>query len=113
MAKLKINLKSRKFKFIGLVLVLIVAISILGLTLTAPLEDDVEVMPDSDLTYYLQVSYDGVDKYGIEAGDDYTAEVRSGYIYVNDRIPDGLTFKNFITAEDGSVGAVSFKDGTA
>ncbi len=113
MAKLKINLKSRKFKFIGLVLVLIIAISILGLTLTAPLEDDVEVMPDSDLTYYLQVSYDGVDKYGVEAGDDYTAEVRSGYIYVNDRIPDGLTFKNFITAEDGSVGAVSFKDGTA
>lgn len=76
------------------------------------LDNDVEVKQNSDLTYYLNVNYDGVDKQGITSSDKATAEIKSGYIHVEDKIPTGLIFNGFITTEDGSIGAVSRNNGS-
>ena len=61
------------------------------------LDNDVEVEENSELTYYLDVSYDGVDKNGVESSDTTISEITSGYMYVEDKIPEGLTFSSFIT----------------
>ncbi|MBQ3407651.1 MAG: hypothetical protein IJH12_00405 [Clostridia bacterium] len=71
------------------------------------LENDVELSPGSKLTYYLNVTYDGIDRNGVESSDSNTSENYSGYIYVEDKIPDGLEFVGFVTTETGSIGAVS------
>ena len=72
----------------------------------------IRVAEDTELTYYLKVKYDGVDRQGVESGDDITSEVRSDTIAVSDRIPNGLTFVGFVESEDGSFGAVERGDGT-
>lgn len=77
------------------------------------LDNDVQVEKDTTLTYYLDVSYDGVDIKGIESSDTATADIKSGYIYVEDKIPEGLTFENFVTTVDGSIGAVKRSDGSS
>jgi len=111
MQKLKKN--KLRYKEIGFLLLLLVAVvSIFQLTKSAILEDDVEVMPNTELIYYLDVTYDGVDKYGVESSDTTTSEIKSGYIYVEDKIPDGLTFNGFVETEDGSIGAVKISDGS-
>ena len=74
------------------------------------LDNDVEVEENSELTYYLDVSYDGVDKNGIESSDTTVSEMFSGYMYVEDKIPEGLTFESFIASEDGTIGAVKRSD---
>lgn len=56
------------------------------------LTNDIEVQPETNLTYYLDVSYDGVDIEGINSSSSVTSNVQSGIIYVEDRIPDGLEF---------------------
>lgn len=53
----------------------------------------------SDLTYYLDVTYDGVDREGVEASKTTLSKIFSDYIYVEDKIPDGLTFKEFEVSE--------------
>ena len=68
-------------------------------------EDIIRVKTNSDLTYYLKVKYDGVDKYGTTSSDNATADVRSGIIEVSDKIPDGLEFIRFETTESGKIGA--------
>lgn len=77
------------------------------------LEDDVRVQEDSDLTYYLDINYDGKDKDVVMSSDTATADVRSGYIYVQDKIPDGLIFKSFVNTSDGSIGAVKRSDNSS
>ncbi len=77
------------------------------------LDNDVQVEKDTTLTYYLDVSYDGVDVKGIESSDTVTADIRSGYIYVEDKIPEGLTFESFVTTEDGTIGAIKRSDGSS
>lgn len=77
------------------------------------LDNDVEVEENSELTYYLDVSYDGVDKNGVESSDTTISEITSGYMYVEDKIPEGLTFSSFITSEDGTIGAVKRSDDSA
>jgi len=74
------------------------------------LDNDVEVEENSDLTYYLNVSYDGVDKNGKESSNSTISEIKSGTIFVEDKIPDGLEFTGFVTTEDGSIGAVKRSD---
>ena len=76
------------------------------------IDDGIRVQEDSDLTYYLKVKYDGVDRQGVESNDNTTAEVRSDVIVVSDRIPNGLIFQNFVESPSGSFGAVERKDGT-
>ena len=75
------------------------------------IEDGIRVQENSELKYFLQVKYDGVDRQGIESSDSVTSEVRSGVISVSDKIPDGLTFLNFVESETGSFGAVERSDG--
>ena len=72
--------------------------------------DGVEVAENSELTYYLKVTYDGVDKYGVVSSNDVIAKVNSGIIMVEDKIPQGLTFLEFVTSSDGSIGAVQKND---
>ncbi|MBR5419149.1 InlB B-repeat-containing protein [Candidatus Saccharibacteria bacterium] len=76
------------------------------------LDDGVRVSEDSDLTYYLKVKYDGVDRQGVESNDNTTSEVRSDVISVSDKIPNGLSFIRFIESETGSFGAVERSNGT-
>ena len=77
-----------------------------------PLENDVEVEEYSELTYYLNISYDGKDQYGVESSDTATSKVVGDTIYIKDKIPDGLLFLGFVTTEDGSIGAVKRSDNT-
>ena len=70
------------------------------------LDNDVEVAENSELTYYLNVSYDGVDKNGVSSTTTTVSDINSGYLYVEDKLPEGLTFSGFVTTEDGSIGAV-------
>lgn len=77
------------------------------------LEDDVEVAPNSELTYYLNVSYDGVDRDGQVSSDTKISEINSGKLYVEDKLPDGLIFEGFVTTSDGSIGAYKRNDGTS
>lgn len=72
--------------------------------------NDTLVEENSELTYYLNVSYDGVDKYGIESSDTTVSEVNSGIVFVEDKVPDGLTFLEFVTSSNGTIGAVSKAD---
>ena len=74
------------------------------------LENDVEVEPNSLLTYYLKVKYDGVDKEKVSSNDNTLSEVQSDTIYITDKIPEGLTFEGFETTENGTIGAVQRSD---
>ena len=77
------------------------------------LESGTKVASNTDLTYYIDVIYDGVDASAVASSDTATANVNSDYIYVEDKLPDGLTFKNFVTTSDGTIGAVKRSDGTS
>ncbi len=79
----------------------------------ATLDDGARIAPNSDLTYYIDVIYDGTDAKAVTSSDSATADVHSDYIYVEDKIPDGLTFKEFVTTDDGTIGAVKRSDGTS
>ena len=76
------------------------------------LENDARVKPNSELIYYIDVIYDGKDADVITSNDSTVASVYSDYIYVEDKLPEGLTFKRFITAEDGTIGAMK-RDGSS
>ena len=84
-----------------------------GKSLSTLLENDVEVQENSELTYYLNVSYDGVDKNGVQSSTTTVSEIKSGTLFVEDKIPDGLTFTGFVTTDDGSIGAVRRNTSTA
>ena len=79
----------------------------------AMIENDSQVEPNSKLTYYIDVIYDGKDLEAVTSSDTATAKVYSDYIYVEDKIPEGLTFNKFITAEDGTIGAIKRSDGSS
>jgi len=101
--------KNKKI-LIPVFIILVTIITLLRSSYSVPLENDVEVTPNSDLTYYLNVTYDGVDRNGIESSDTTVANINSGYMYVSDKIPDGLIFQGFVTTSDGSIGAVRRSD---
>lgn len=101
-------MKNKKYYFIALILLIIISalIFLFRNSYAILIDNDVEVQKNSELIYYLDVSYDGVDKNGIESSASVTSFIRSGNIYVTDKIPDGLTFTGFVTTSDGSFGAV-------
>lgn len=101
----------KKIVFI-IVLLLLVGISA-SIVSAVMLDNDVQVEKNTTLTYYLDVYYDGVDAKGIESSDTTTADIKSGYIYVEDKIPEGLIFDSFVATEDGTIGAVKRSDGTS
>ena len=71
------------------------------------IENGNEIELDSELSYYITVNYDGVDVFGVESSNNQMANVNSGRIKVVDKLPQGLTFKSFVTTEDGTIGAYS------
>ena len=105
----------KKIVIFGLSISLFVALLIVLLSgsFAVPLEDGARVAPNSDLTYYIDVIYDGKDATAVSSSDTVTANVNSDYIYVEDKLPDGLTFKNFVTTSDGTIGAVKRSDGSS
>lgn len=110
-------MKNRRSIYFILV-VLFVGLTSLFVILTnksfaATLDNDARVAPNSDLTYYIDVIYDGVDANAVTSSDTAVADVRSDYIYVEDKLPDGLIFKNFVTTSDGTIGAVKRSDGSS
>lgn len=78
--------------------------------------ESVEVEANTELIYYLDISYDGVDKYAndstINNDSAISVDTESGYIFVEDKLPEGLTFIGFVESpnENGSIGAVSKLD---
>lgn len=98
----KINLK-----IVFIIFLVIITTSIIRFSLSAKLDNDVEVEPNTELIYYLDVSYNGVDKYGTESNDTTVSEITSDYIFVEDKIPDGLLFNGFVASADKTFGAVS------
>lgn len=116
-SKKKLQKKNRLFfgAFLGLVVVsatLLAATIFLSKSTYSLLDNHVRVNENSELTYYLDVMYDGKDKNLIMSSDDAVADVRSDYIYIEDKIPDGLTFVGFVQSENGSIGAVQRSDNT-
>lgn len=106
-------MKDRRRLFIGLgilAFILIVVAVIATFSFAAPLDNDVKVEENSELTYYIDVIYDGKDGSAVTSSDNAIAQVYSDYIYVEDKIPDGLTFKGFAETEDGTIGAVKRSD---
>jgi len=116
-SKRKIQKKNRLFvvAFLGLVVisaVLLTATVFLSKSTYSLLDNHVRVNENSELTYYLDVMYDGKDKNLVMSSDDAVADIRSDYIYIEDKIPDGLTFVGFVESRDGSIGAVQRNDNT-
>ena len=108
-------MKDKKKLFIGIAVFVVIASIItivLSFSFAAPLENDVKVEEDSELTYYIDVIYDGKDASAVTSGDSATAQVYSDYIYVEDKIPEGLIFKGFVETDDGTIGAVKRSDGS-
>ena len=107
-------MKNKKLMIIiGSSLVLLIFILLFHKSFAVPLENGAKVAPNSDLTYYIDVIYDGVDASAVASSDTATANVNSDYIYVEDKLPVGLTFKKFVTTSDGTIGAVKRSDGTS
>lgn len=105
-------MKKRK-KILFLVLLLLLSLVSVGKTIAVLLESGVEIKSNTELIYYLDVTYDGVDLEGVQSSDSNTSSIYSGYIYVEDKLPEGLTFTGFVSTEDGSIGAVNRSDGSA
>lgn len=74
------------------------------------LDNGTRVEENSDLTYYIDVLYDGKDSEAVSSSDEATANVYSDYIYVEDKLPAGLTFKEFVSSGGNSIGAVKRND---
>lgn len=74
------------------------------------LDNGTRVEENSDLTYYIDVLYDGKDSEAISSSDEATADVYSDYIYVEDKLPEGLTFKEFVSSAGNTIGAVKRND---
>jgi len=109
--KLKQLLSKWQLLIVGVIgIVLAVIIYNVSTSRAALLENDVRVEENSDLTYYLDISYDGKDDEIVMSSDTATAKVNSDYIYIEDKLPEGLTFKEFISSPDGSIGAVQQGD---
>lgn len=114
--KTKYIIKHNKKIVIGLFICLaslLVFFLSLFLTSHSVIESGSRVEENSELTYYLDILYDGKDKDVVMSSDSATAEVKSDVIYVEDRIPDGLIFKGFVQTSDGTIGAVKRSDNTA
>lgn len=99
----------------ALVLLVVLIVFLANMSFADLLDNDVEVAPNTELTYYLNVNYDGVDRNG-DVSDDgegvKAIEVSSGEMIVEDRIPEGLTFTGFVTTDNGTIGAANRSDNT-
>ena len=111
---MKTKLNKKLLIIFGLILIALIVLIVLitHKSFADPLDNDVEVEPNTMLTYYLDVKSDGADKYGVKSDDTTTADIKSGVVTVTDKIPEGLTFSGFVTTSDGTIGAVKRSDKT-
>ena len=103
----------RKLVFIIPIIVLVLVIGFVfssSFSFAEVLENGTRVEENSDLTYYIDVMYDGKDSQAISSSDSATADVFSDYIYVEDKLPEGLTFKEFVSSGGNNIGAVKRSD---
>lgn len=109
-----LNIKQIKAMWVvfALALLCVLLTQLIGNSFSNLLDNDVEVKENSELIYYLNVSYDGVDKNGTQSSTTTVSEIKSGTLFIEDKIPDGLEFTGFITTDDGSIGAVKRSDAT-
>ena len=77
----------------------------MGYTFASPINNNVKVTPDTNLTYYLNIKYDGVDVSGNLSSDTSRIDVYSDTMYITDKLPDGLIFDGFEMSSDGTIGA--------
>ena len=93
-----------------ILVILFAMVLMVGLTYAEVLKSGDKVQEDSELTYYLDVIYDGKDKNGVESSDKKTADIYSGIINVSDKLPAGLTYKGVVASAGGTIGAVKRSD---
>ena len=106
-------MKNKKKSSLILLAVIVLSVLLISISFSyAALieENDVRVKENSELTYYIDVTYDGKDGEAITSSDSATSQVYSDYIYVEDKIPDGLLFQGFVETDDGTIGAVKRSD---
>lgn len=106
--RLTIKQKRRLLEFLA-VIVLVGVIYQFASSRAQTLENDVRVAENSDLTYYLEVLYDGKGTEIETSSETASIRVYSDYIYVEDKLPEGLIFKEFVNTEDGTIGATNQK----
>lgn len=114
--RLKRSFFARRLALVCSTLMLCLGIAIFALVklniFAEPLGDDVRVNEDEDLIYYITVNSDGIDYESTTSSDTQIANEASGITKVTNRIPDGLTFVDFVTSSDGTFGAVQRDDHT-
>lgn len=103
----------RSFIICLVVVIVAVALIFIGNSFSQMLDNDVRVLENSDLTYYIDVIYDGIDSEITTSSDTATAKINSDFIYVEDKIPEGLTFKKFLSSDDDTIGAVKRSDNSS
>lgn len=99
--------RKRLNKFILLSILCIVFSLLIYIFVPSRAADDISlymVDENSELIYYIDVFYEGKDKNGT------TSDVYSDYIYVEDKLPEGLTFTGFVSTSDNTFGAVQTDD---
>ena len=87
--------KRKKYIAISVIILLLLGVSLLAISKSQEIVLETEprkVDEDTEFTYYLEVSYKGVDKKGNSTETSTSAEVNSDYINVTDRLPDNLIF---------------------
>lgn len=104
-------IKQKRFLIVFLLIVIVVIASMITFSFSIKLDNDSKVEANSELVYYLDVTYDGVDKHGVESNDQTRSSISSDSISIEDRIPDGLIFNGFVVPEGELYGAVS-RDGS-
>ena len=109
-------MKNKKKSSLILLAVIVLSVLLISISFSyAALieENDVRVKENSELTYYIDVIYDGKDSSVVSSSDIATSSVYSDYIEVTDKIPEGLTFLGFVNSEDGGIGAVKRSDNSS
>lgn len=96
----------QKKTLIGFILLLVVGVLIVITTRTLSLlSNDTRVEENSELIYYIDVTYDGIDQESNVSSDSNQLKIYSGLIDVYDKIPEGLEFERFLGVRGSSINA--------
>ncbi len=95
---------SKRLIFICLINFFLIFSVILSLSFSQYINESKKLIQNSPITYFLKVSYEGINKYGVNS-ETSRIDIYSDYIEVTDRLPDGLRFDGFVESEDGTIGA--------
>ena len=75
-------LKNFNKMYIVFAMTIIILIAVIGGSLAAFLGNDVKVKANSEMIYYLTLSYDGVDINGLQSNDSTVSELKSMVLFV-------------------------------